>query len=327
MKVTQEVNKEIITFNQNMGYDLIVIGGGPAGVIAAILASNRGIKVLLLEEVVICSNLYNIQNIEDFPFTDDEEVSGSKLAEIFMNQIEKNNIEIAYERVIKLDILKNKNKKVITQRHVYFAKSIILASGMQNRTVQVPGSKKYYGRGLSYCAACDALSLTGKDAMISGNNEYAVKTALYLANYVHKLYFVTECNNIQATDKVNRKIMLHPKIQCYFQHKLDGLYGKEVIEKIKITSLLTDKSIMCDVSGLFLYHDVAGCMEYLKENTDINVDIDNEFINTSNLMETTISGVYSIGSLRNNYLKRIITFSSEALIAINEIQNYLYFLK
>jgi len=324
----QQIEKDVVALNQSVGYDLIIIGGGPAGVSAAILASNRGLKVLLIEEVVICSNLYNIPCIEDFPYSDSYEITGAKLAEILMQQMEHHNIEIAYERVINLEILLNTNKKVVTQRHVYFAKSIILASGMQNSKVQYPGSERYYGRGLSYCASCDASSLFGKDAMITGGNEYAIKTALYLTNYVHKLYFVTEASNIYSTEKLNEKLLNNPKIECYFQHKLDDFYGDEFLEKVSVTSLVNNKTSNCDVSGLFVYHDVEGCVDYLQNNADfISDQIDNGFISTSSLMETAISGLYAIGAVRNHYFKRIISFSSEALIAVNEIQNYLYFQK
>ncbi|MDD5456173.1 MAG: FAD-dependent oxidoreductase [Candidatus Margulisbacteria bacterium] len=307
--------------------DIIIIGGGPAGISAALMAESRGLNVLLIEEAVLCSNLFNVPYIEDLPYFDEEKLVGHKLSDLLIAKVNEHKLHVVYEKVTDLDVLENNRKKIITDKHVYYSKAVIIACGFKNKKIPIKDDQKFYGNGLSYCAPCDYMYYLNSPVLLAGSSEYAAKMALYLTSFVSQLYFVVNNNKFTATEFIKKEIYKNKKIRIFFQHELLSLDGKSKLEAVRIKSLGNNREVSLNVAAAFIYMDIEGNIEFLSNKKNgINLS-DDQFIITDNLTETSVAGIYAIGTVRHGTMKRITAATTDALTAVNEIQHYLYFLK
>ncbi|MEK6557248.1 MAG: NAD(P)/FAD-dependent oxidoreductase, partial [Candidatus Margulisiibacteriota bacterium] len=186
--------------------------------------------------------------------------------------------------------------------------------------------QKFYGRGVSYCAPCDIAFYLKQPVMITGLGENLVKAALYLSGYVKHVYVVTRSSLIQGAATLVRDVMKEPKITFYLESEVERLDGKEKLESIRIYKNGDHSESVLDVSVLFIYEAIEGNADFLDSSPGIEVT-DELLVRTGVTMQTGVAGIYAIGGVREGGGKRLIVAVSDALVAVNHIQNYLYFLK
>ncbi len=322
-KTQSYTKKEVITQTTSVSYDIIVIGAGPSGMSATLMAINRGLRVLLIEEAVIWGNIYNVPLLEDIPILLSAKAKDNELLNAFSEQLAKHQGLVVYEKVLSLEEQNLTLKTIRTDKNIYTSRAVIIASGMRNI---VPDASKYMnkflGRGVSFSAPCDVIFFLAQRVAIVGNNEFGAKIALYLADFVQEICFIVDGSFISATEMIKEAVIKNPKIKIFFGHKITELLGDEFLQGCRVVNTKNKMDVL-GVKALFVYENMSGNAEFINDKIKLN----HGFIPTNENMETNMPGVYAIGSVRDAFHKRFLYCMSDALTAVNEVQNFLYFNK
>ncbi len=285
-------------------YDVIIIGGGPAGVAAAIYSQRYKLKTLLITKntggMVLDSHL-----IENYPgFT---KISGVELSKKFEEQIKQLNIEKIEAEIIDID-----NNLTLTDKNnnKYETKNIILALGTEKRKLNVQGEEKFLGKGVSYCYTCDAPFFKDKTVAIVGGSDSAAKAALLLADYAKKVYIIYRKENLRCEPHYLEKIK-NKNIEILNNTEIKEIKGTDFVESVT----LTNSKLKLD--GVFIEIGTIPATNLAKK---LNIELDeNNYIKVNNKQETNIKGVYAAGDITNQLLKQIITAAAQGAIAANSI--------
>ncbi len=322
-QVDTRLEKNIITLEGGAVYDVLIIGAGPAGITAATLAFQRGLSVLLIEEAVLCGNVYNIPEVEDAVFFREVRPLGKDIAPYFSQNITRFPLDVVYERVSAVK-LEGPIKTVITAHHTYWGRSVILATGTKIKQATVANSEQFYGHGVSYCAVCDVGYYFQKPVMIVGTGENMAKMALFLSEGGSQVAFVSPTDRIDASATIRTRLAGHSKISGYYGYKIIELKGDHKLESVVLESSDKQKTITVKAEALFIYEGIQANTDFLAND---QLELTHEgFVRANALMETTVSGVFAIGSVRDNPRRRIVYGMSDAMTAIDQIETYLYFL-
>jgi thioredoxin reductase (NADPH) len=295
-------------------YDIIVVGGGPAGMTAAIYARRANKNVLVFEGKACGGQILNATEVDNYPGF--ESISGFDLSQNMYNQALKLGAEFKFEMVKKITA----DKKVITDNGEYQAKAIILATGAENRRLNIVEEADYIGRGISYCATCDGNFYKGKDVAVVGGGNTALEDALYLSNLCNKVYLIHRRDQFRGEDKYVEQIKLNDNIELILNSQVVDLIGEEHLEKVTVKN--NDESTRTiDVSGLFI---AVGQQPRNEMFADV-VEIDEKgYIKAHDEVYTNVEGIYVAGDTRNKVLKQLTTAVSDgslaATIAIKEMK-------
>lgn len=268
-------------------YDVIIVGAGPGGLSAGIYSSRRNLKTLIIERGVIGGQMALATEIENYPGV--EKTSGLELAKAMEKQARKFGCDIVMEEVTGMDLAK---RVITTSKGEYGAKAVILATGGQHKKAEIGNEEKFIGRGVSYCATCDAPFFRGKSVAVVGGSDSAISAALFVAEYASKTYLIHRREEYKA-EEANQEKLRKSKIEqitCCTVVKVDG--GKKV-EKIVLEDTNTKKRRELPVDGLFIYIGTTPTTELAKK---AGVKIDKAgYIEKNEKKETNIAGVYAVG--------------------------------
>ena len=282
-------------------YDIIVIGAGPAGLTAALYATRANKKVLVFEGKSYGGQILNASKVDNYPGF--ESISGFELATNMYNQVIKRGVEVKNETVINI----TKDLTVTTSNGTYQAKSIILATGAQNRKLNIPNEVEFVGRGVSYCATCDGNFFKGKDVAVVGGGNTALEDALYLSDIANKVYLIHRRDEFRGEDKYLDEIKTKSNIEIILNSNVTSINGNDMLESITINY---DRKI--NISGLF----VAVGQEPKNEMFKDVIDIDEKgYIKTDDGVHTNVDHIYVAGDCRNKQLKQLTTAVSDGSIA------------
>ena len=283
-------------------YDIIIIGGGPAGITAAIYGKRAGNKVLILEAKKVGGAMLKAHLIDNYPGL--YHITGEELADKFLDQIKELDIEIKYEKAI--NIMDNNNTKIVqTEENMYETKAIIIATGFDKRKLGLPNEEKLLGKGVSYCATCDGNFFKNKDVAIIGGGEHSKEEALYLANICNKVYYITP-RKVDNLDKDNIEIIIDKP------SKINGTN--------KVESLSLEKNDDIEVSGVFIA--IASVPETSYLLTGIDLDDKGNVISNEEL-KTNKNGIFVAGDIRNKKLKQVSTAVSDGALAATFANEYI----
>lgn len=295
-------------------YDIIIVGGGPAGMTAAIYARRANKKVLVFEGKACGGQILNATEVDNYPGF--ESISGFDLSQNMYNQAVKLGAEFKFEMVKKITA----DKKVITDNGEYQAKAIILATGAENRRLNIVEEADYIGRGISYCATCDGNFYKGKDVAVVGGGNTALEDALYLANLCNKVYLIHRRDQFRGEDKYVEQIKLNDNIELILNSQVVDLIGEDKLNQITVKNN-DETTRTLDVSGLFI---AVGQQPRNEMFADV-VEIDEKgYIKAHDEVYTNVEGIYVAGDTRNKVLKQLTTAVSDgslaATIAIKEMK-------
>lgn len=299
-----------------MLYDTIIVGAGPAGITASIYASRRGLKTLVLERAVVGGLMLLAKDIENYPGFD--MVSGEELANRMKNQAVNLGVEIINEEVIGLD-LNTETKTVTTRKDKYFAKSIILVTGSKYRKLEVKGEEEFTGRGVSFCAICDAPFFANKVVAVVGGGNSAVSDALYLNDIAKKTYLIHRRDELRA-EEVRQRELKESGVEVILNSVVEEIAGDKLVESIKLRDVKgAGKTRKLRVDGVFISIGLVPTTLMAKE---AGVKLDDEgFITVNRSQETNISGVFAAGDCTGG-LKQITTATGEGSTAATSAYSY-----
>lgn len=286
-------------------YDIIIVGAGPAGLTAALYALRANKKVLVLEARSYGGQIINAAKIENYPGI--AEVSGFDYATTLYNQVKKLGAEFKFETVIRIE----EDKSVVTKANTYKAKAIILATGSENRKLNLPNEDKFIGRGVSYCATCDGNFYRNKTVAVVGGGNTALEDAIYLSNLVEKLYLIHRRDEFRGEEKLVNELKTKENVEIIFNSNVVSLNGDKKLESIVVEDSSGNKKEL-NVDGLFI-----AIGREPKNSVFANIiDLDeNGYIKYTKDVHTNVAGIYVAGDAKVKELRQLTTAVSDGAIA------------
>ncbi len=301
-------------------YDIIVIGGGPAGLTTAIYALRAKKKVLLIERYSPGGQVAQTGKIENYPGF--KSIDGMELASLMFDQALSLGLETVFSDVLDYELL-GKIKKVKTYDGEFEGKTIVLAIGAVARQLDVENEKKFIGRGVSYCATCDGNFFKDKEVAVVGGGNTSFEDCLYLSDIVKKIYLIhrrDEFRGDRHTLEKLYKLERDDKIEFVLNSTIKELNGDTKLESIVVENKMDKTTREIKVDGLFVAIGRRPDTTLLQEKISID---ENGYIITDENMQTNIDGVYAVGDVRKKRLRQIVTACSDGAIASVDIIDYI----
>lgn len=294
-------------------YDVVVIGGGPAGMTSAIYCGRARLKTLLVEKSLmggLATYTSEIENYPGFP----EAISGNDLMKLFDKQVKKFGVDVKLTDVKGLR-LEDRYKVVSTFRTDYYAKAVIIATGGKPRLTGAKNEEKYlYDKGISFCATCDAAYYTDKDVMVIGSGDAAIEEGMFLTKFARQVNVsvIHEEGVMDANKVAQEKALKNPKMKFYWNTVVDSFEGEERLDTVVLKNLKTEELIPVKVDGCFFFIGYLPNTEIFKGIIDMT---DRGYIKTNEFMETNIEGIYAVGDVRDKFLRQVSTSVGDGAIA------------
>jgi thioredoxin reductase (NADPH) len=303
---------------KNIDYDLVIIGGGPAGLTAGLYAARARLNVILIEKIVpggqvIISDL--IENYPGFP----EGISGPDLVQRMTDQVKRFDLNIENNEVIAID-LSNPVKKITLNDRTITTHTIIIATGASPKKLGVPGEDTFFGKGISSCATCDGPFF--KDSVVAavGGGDTAVQESLFLTKFVKKLYLVHRRDRLRAEAILQERALASDKIEFIWNSVLTGINGLSHVENISVQNVKTGDITELSVDGCFIWVGILPNTQFLKDAVKLD---EQGFIIADLNMKTSVPGVFTAGDVRNTTLRQISTAVGDAAIAAFSAEQYI----
>jgi len=287
-------------------YDLIIVGGGPAGITAAIYAARRKLNFILVT-MDIGGQIVWSSEVENYPGTLTS--TGIELVQKFQAQLKKYKVNIKQEEVISIKKI-GKNIKVKTKKNIYESKAVIIASGKKPRKLNVPGEEKFFGKGVNYCATCHAPSFKNKIVAIAGGGNSGLEAALFLKEYARKVYLLDINPKLGGESFLREKVLAEDKISVLNSIKIKGILGKENVDSLKYEKNGEDKILKID--GIFIEIGLVTKLDFVdvKKNKWREIKLFRG-TRTHNENLTSVPGIFAAGDCTDIPAKQIIAAAGE----------------
>jgi len=298
--------------------DLIIVGGGPAGLTAAIYASRARLDMLLLEDKVMGGQVRNSYTVENYPGF--KKVAGSELADIMQQQEEELGATIEEFDIIENVKLDGEEKIVETEEFIYKPKALIIATGASPRKLPIRNEEKFAGKGVHYCAVCDGAMYQNKVIGIVGGGNTALEEAIFLTNFAEKVYLIRRYDYFRGEKAVLEEVEKNEKIEILYNEDLIAVDGEDFVEKGIIKNTITGEEKEIALEAVFGSIGHEPMVNLFKEYINISKG---QYIITDENMRTNIPGVYAIGDVREKEYRQITTAVADGTIAALEAEKYI----
>ena len=302
----------------NTNYEVVIIGGGPAGLTAGLYAARARLDSLLIEKGLVGGQITNAGWVENYPGFPDG-VSGYDLGEFMHKQAEKYGLKSIIGEATGIE-LRKEEKVVKTTEGDFTTRAIIIAGGSNYRKLDVPGEEKFTGKGVSYCATCDAGFFQEQPVAVVGGGDAAITEALHLTKYVSKVTVIHRRNQLRASRILQEKAFADPKIDFLWDSVVKGIEGDDLVRNIGIKQVKTGGSSVLQVNGIFVAIGFLPDTGYLKGI--LPLDAIGQII-TNEKMETEIPGILAAGDIRQNSARQAITAAGDGATAAINAEVYL----
>ncbi len=301
-------------------YDVIIIGGGPAGLTAGLYTSRARLKTLLIEKGFTGGQVMTTEWIENYPGFEDG-ISGAELSQKMEKQAVKFGLEIVQGSVIGLSSMDKVNKVTLENDETHEAKAIILATGSNPRPLKIEGEDEFRGRGVSYCATCDGAFFRGATLVVIGGGDSAVEEGLFLTKFAEKVYIVHRRDELRAVKVVQERAFENPKIEFVWDSVPDKIAGDATgVTAVHIKNVKTGEQSSIDATGIFIYVGYDPNTEFLQGLVSVN---DSKYILGNDDMSTSAPGVFVAGDVRKKTLKQIATAVGDGATAAMSAEKYI----
>ena len=296
-------------------YDTIIIGGGPAGLCAAIYLLRANKNVLLFESETLGGAITKSDIVENYPGI--SEISGLELGSNMASQAKNLGLEIIMQKVLAI----NKEKDIFSvsvKNNKYYAKTIVYATGTRPRMLDCKGAESFIGKGISTCATCDGFFFKNKSVLVVGGGNTALTDALYLSNICSHVYVSYRRDNLRGEPLKIKRLKSKENVTILYNSIVKEIIGRDVIEKVSLTVDDTQKEI--NVSGVFVAIGSIPNTELIKDLVTLD---QNGYALSNYQLETTVPGLYVAGDVREKNVRQLTTAVSDGTIVSKEILDYL----
>ncbi|KMO86600.1 thioredoxin reductase [Megasphaera cerevisiae DSM 20462] len=305
-------------------YDVIIIGAGPAGLAAGIYAGRSRLAALLIEKAQDGGQISMTDVIENYPGQMPEGESGATLIARMTAQAEIFGVERAAD-TIKEVRLGGDIKEVTGLRQTYKAKAVILATGAVHRPIGCKGEVAYRGRGVSYCATCDAGFFEDLDVYVVGGGDSAVQEALYLTKFARNVTIIHRRDALRAVGSLQERAFANKKIHFFWDSVVDEIGGEDVVQWMLVRNTKTGETRKVEASkadGLFGVFGFVGLVP-VTQLFEGQIKMENGYILTDEDMKTNVAGVWATGDMRKKSLRQVVTAAADGAIAAMQVDAYL----
>ncbi len=296
-----------------MLYDVMIIGGGPAGLTAGLYAARAGLKAVLLEQMFVGGQASTTDKLENYPGFPDG-IGGPELMMQFEQQAVNAGLEIRYEPAEKLE-LEGEIKRAHTAGGMIEAKTAILCMGAGRRMLGVPGEEKLTGRGVSYCATCDGALHRGKAVAVVGGGDTAMEDALYLARICERVTLIHRRDQLRAVGHRAKAVLANEKIEILYSSRIEGIEQAEAGVRLNLNDERT-----LDVSALFVAIGTKPESGLVEGQVELTED---GYVAAGEDTKTSVPGVYAAGDLRKKPLRQVVTAASDGAVAAYQAAEYI----
>ena len=308
----KEIKEEII-------YDAIIIGGGPAGLTAGIYLSRARMDTLLIEKALPGGQAILTEIIENYPGFP-HGIAGPELMQKMEEQAVRFGLKIEYGEVEEVKIKEDKIKIVRINNQEYKTLTIILASGAEASKLEVPGEEELRGRGVSYCATCDAPFFKHQKIVVVGGGDTAIEEALYLTKFVREVTIIHRRDRLRATKILQERVFANKKINFAWDSVVTKVLGNEKVEGVLVQNKKTGEEREISCQGVFVFVGNIPNSNFLKELVKLGKK---GYILTDDNMMTSQEGIYACGDVRKKILRQVITACGEGATAAFAAQKYI----
>jgi len=291
-------------------YDVAIIGGGPAGLTAGIYTSRARLSSLLIEKMAAGGLIVNAGLVENYPGFP-QGIKGLELAESMNKQATKFGLETLTAEVTGLE-LKGKQKIVKTSEGDINAKAVIIASGSDRAKLGVPGEEEFTGRGVAYCAICDAAFYRDLPVAVAGGGNAAMNEALELSKFASRVTVIHRRQELRATRILQEQAFAEPKIEFLWNTVVEVIEGEKVVRRLRLRNVLNGEKSVLDISGIFVAVGFKPNTDYLKGVLSLDA---NGAIITNEKMETEVPGIFAAGDIRSGAIRQVIAAAGDGAVA------------
>lgn len=308
-----------------MMYDVIIIGAGPAGVSAGIYAARQQLKILVISKDIGGQVAKKAVDIENYPGF--EKISGPDLVELYKKQIKANELEVITDEVVKVERHNNIIYNVIVFKVTtksgkeYEAISVIVTSGAKSKLINVPGEEEFAGKGVSYCSLCDGPIFKNKIVAVVGGGNNGFETALFLSNYVPKIYLLEYNEKVNADAENQELVAKNPNIEIITNAQVTRIEGKVFVNAIYYKDRVSGEEKKLDVAGVFVEIGYSPATSFLGDLVELNEK--KEIMFHPETLETKTPGLFSAGDCNVSKYKQIVMASGEGAKAALSAYNYI----
>lgn len=298
--------------------DLVILGGGPAGLTAAIYSARARMNMVLLENGFLGGQVRNSYLIENYPGF--KEIDGASLADKMQEQAESAGAVIdEFDPIVSINL--SADKKIIeTEGCIYNTKTVIVATGATPKKLPIPSEEKFSGRGIHYCAVCDGAIYTDKVVGVVGGGNAALEEATFLTKFAKKVYIIRRYDYFRSERSVFDEAVNNSKIEILYNEDLIDVQGEEFVQKALLKNTITNNERHIDIDAVFGYIGTEPKTKELEEYIDLT---SNGYIITDEMMRTNIPGVFAAGDVRDKVYRQITTAVSDGTIAALEAEKFI----
>ena len=305
---------------EQLTFDTIILGGGPAGLSAAIYASRGAVSTAIVDLNMLGGQPSNYLELENYPGF--QVIGGYDLMEKFEEHADKFGVKkFPMQEIQTVD---SKSKTIITNEYEFRAKTIIIATGAQPMKLGVPGEKEFVGRGVSYCAVCDGAFYRNKVVAVVGGGNAAVEEAMYLTKFADKVYVIHRRNELRADKIVQERAFKNDKIEFIWDSVVKEIKGDNLVNTAVLENVKTKEISNLSVNGVFPYIGMTPNVENISGQLQQDA---RGFVVTDETMSTSVEGVFAIGDVRTTPLRQVITAAADGAIGAVYAVKYLESLK
>ena len=293
----------------NKIYDLVILGGGPAGATAALYGTRAGLSVLILEKMMVGGEITSTDRLDNFPAFPDG-ISGAEFGMLLQQQLDNLQVPVQTTEIEKVDFSADP-KTIFTTGGVYSGKTVLIATGTEPNLLGARGEEELLGRGVSYCATCDAAFFKNKEVAVVGGGNAALEETIFLDRFASKIYLIHRRDKFRGVKGLQDKVLSLPGVEVLYNTTVQEIAGDRKVNGLQLKQDGQDRFL--EIDGVFIYAGRTANAPYLA-----GVDLDstkNGFIITDEKMKTSIPGVYAAGDIRDKYLRQVITATSDGAIA------------
>ncbi len=305
-------------------YEIIIIGGGPAGLTAGLYLSRSRVDVLLIEKALPGGQANLTEMIENYPGFPDG-IMGPDLMQRFEKQAIGFGLKIKTDTVVDIYYVDQKKKNYFqlrTDSEIYNCKSIIIASGAQASQLGVPGEDEFRGRGVSYCATCDGAFFREKEIVVVGGGDTAIEEAIYLTKFASKIHVVHRRGELRATRILQERAFANPKIHFIWNSVVTEIKGNEQVDTVQLKNVTNEQETTFPCQGVFIFTGYSPTYPSLGSFQDKIID-EKGYILTDKYMMTSVKGIFACGDVRAKELRQVVTACGEGANAAYFAEKYL----
>ena len=307
----------------NNFYDIIIIGGGPAGLTSGLYASRARLSTLLLERMALGGQVNSSEMIENYPGLD-KSISGFQLAQNLEKQAKGFGLTAEMGTADELSLRDDHTKVIKTNGRELLCKALIIATGSEPNKLALEREEQLTGRGVSYCATCDGPLYKDKEVAVVGGGDAAVEEALFLCRFAKKVHIIHRRDQLRAIKILQERIVTTENAHLIWNTVVDKIEGDKSVESLLLRNVKDNKNSSLKVDGIFIYVGLKPNTGWLKNVLPLH---EQGFIETNDRMETTLPGVFAAGDVRHKLLRQIATAVGDGSTAAFAAEKYLESIK